>query len=48
MKKFWYVGVILIPLIVLVLFTGCPSTDSGGGGVYYIRATIDGTNYEWT
>jgi hypothetical protein len=48
MKKFWYLGVILIPFIVLALFTGCPSTTTGGGGSYFIRATVDGTTYEWT
>jgi hypothetical protein len=47
MKKLWYVSVMVIPLIVLVLFTSCPSTDSGSG-TYYIRASFDGTIHEWT
>jgi len=47
MKKRWYVSVMIIPLIVLALFTGCPSKDSGATGTYYIRATFDGTTHEW-
>jgi hypothetical protein len=47
MKRLWYVSVILIPLIVLALFTGCPSKGSAGSGTYYIKATIDGTIWEF-
>jgi hypothetical protein len=46
MKKLWYISTLLIPLIILTLFTGCPSKD-GGEEVYYIRATLNGTTYEW-
>jgi hypothetical protein len=41
MKRLSYVGVIIIPLIVSVLFTGCPPPSEP----YYITATIDGVGY---
>ena len=44
MKKFWYVGVILIPLIVLVLFMGCATEGGGGSGSF----TYDGQTYPLT
>ena len=47
MKKIWYLSITLIPVVVLVLFTGCPSSTTGGSGSYYIKATIDGSIYEW-
>ena len=44
MKKFWYVGVILIPLIVLVLFMGCATEGGSGTGSF----TYDGQTYPLT
>ena len=46
MKKYCYISFILIPLIVIALFTGCPSKN-GGEESYYIKATLDGTVHEW-
>ena len=46
MKKLWYVSVVLIPLLVLVLFTGCPTTSGGGSGTGSF--TYDGNTYSLT
>jgi hypothetical protein len=47
MKKLWYISILTIPLIILALFASCPSNDNEKG-LYYIRATLDGTPYEWS
>ena len=47
MKKLWYASSMVIPIIVLVFFTGCPSKSGGGSGTYYVRATIDGMVWEF-
>ncbi len=50
MKKLWFLSVFVVPLIVLVLFTGCPS--GGGGDVSVGKGsgsfTYDGTTYPLT
>jgi hypothetical protein len=46
MKKLWYVNFVAVPCIVLLLL-GCATGSGGGGGTYYIRATIDGTVWEF-
>ena len=45
MKKLLYISVMLIPFIVVALFSACSSKDAGS--VYYVKATLDGTTYEW-
>jgi len=45
MKKMWYLSVLVIPVIVLLLFTGCPSKGGGGGGSSF---TYDGNTYPLT
>jgi hypothetical protein len=45
MRKYSYISLILVPLIVIVFFTGCPSKN-GGVESYYIKATLDDTVYE--
>lgn len=47
MKKLWYASSMVIPIIVLLFFTGCPSKSGGGSGTYYVRATIDGMVWEF-
>lgn len=47
MKKMWYLSVLVIPVIVLLLFTGCPSKDGGGGGGSG-SFTYDGNTYSLT
>jgi hypothetical protein len=56
MKKLWCVSVIIIPFIVLVLFTGCPSNSGeappnvevpSNEEVYYLKARIYGTVWEF-
>ena len=44
MKKLRYMSVLLLPIFVLVLFTGCPPIDVGGSGSF----TYDGTTYSLT
>ena len=46
MKKYCYISFFLIPLIVIALFIGCPSKNEGEVSCY-IKATLDGTIYEW-
>ncbi len=44
MKKLRSLGVLVLPIFVLFLFTGCPPIDSGGSGSF----TYDGTTYQLT
>ena len=45
MKKLWSLSVLLIPIIVLLLFTaGCPPIDTTGSGSFM----YDGTTYSLT
>jgi hypothetical protein len=46
MKKYRCSGYLLVLLIVIALFTSCPS-NNGGEESYYIKAKLDGTVYEW-
>lgn len=47
MKKLQFLGVLVIPFIVLVLFTGCPSS-TGGAGQGTGSFTYDGVTYPLT
>ena len=44
MKKLRSFGVLVLPIFVLFLFTGCPPVDVGGSGSF----TYDGTTYSLT
>ena len=49
MKKLWFLSVFVVPLIALVLFTGCPSSSGGGGGGQGSGSfTYDSTTYSLT